>query len=421
MYRLRHVGELKLGKGGIMNADYILVRFGEIALKGRNRSRFEDKLIQNIRKVLKGLNQVKVTKTYGRIYVELSGESADIVMERLKKVFGLISFSPVKRTELDINEMKDTALSLIQQMNPKPKTFKVESKRSLKTFPLRSPEICNEIGGHILTNTEGITVDVHHPDTTVNVEVRDEGAFIFSQVVPGIGGMPGESSGRGIALLSGGIDSPVASWLAMKRGLLLEGVHFHTYPMTSADSIQKVIELAKVLSTYSGHFKLHIIPFLEIQKEIKKNNEKVSHNITIMRRIFMRIAKEIADRRKALTIVTGESLGQVASQTLESMVAINHGIDIPVIRPLITMDKLEIIAIAKKIGTFEPSILPYEDMCSRFVPKKPATKPSISIAERAEKKMDMEKLIESALANSKTITVTPYSKISIDDIIGIDE
>ncbi|GBF10982.1 MULTISPECIES: tRNA uracil 4-sulfurtransferase ThiI [Tepidibacillus] len=402
-----------------MHYDYILVRYGEIALKGKNRYRFEDRLVQNIRNVLKDLPQAKVTKTFGRIYVELNGSPYEIVIERLKKVFGLISFSPVKKTGLELEQIKTTALEVIEQLKPIPKTFKVETKRPYKLFPLNSPEVTNEVGGHLLRNIQGLKVDVHHPDTTVMVEIREEGVFIYSEVIKGIGGMPAGTSGKGIALLSGGIDSPVSSWYAMKRGLLVEGIHFHTYPLTTEESIQKVIDLAQALSYFSGQFKVHMVPFLEIQKEIKTYAPE-SHNITMMRRFFFRIAERLAERRGALSLITGESLGQVASQTLESMYAINQVVHTPIIRPLITMDKLDIIEVAQKIGTYEASIRPFEDCCSLFVPRNPATKPSIKIAEKAESYMDIDQLVEDALANTRVITVTPHSKIKAKDLLFTD-
>lgn len=399
-----------------MKYDYILVRYGEIALKGKNRYRFEDRLLQNIRNVLRDLEKVKASKSFGRIFVQLNGESADEVINRLRKVFGLISFSPVRKTSLDLEEIKNVSLELIQQMNPKPSTFKVETKRPNKQFPLKSPEVTYEVGAHILINTENIKVDVHNPDVVVKVEIREEGAYIFSNVIYGIGGMPAESSGKALLLLSGGIDSPVAAWYAMKRGLLVEGVHFHTHPLTSEESIQKVLDLAKQLAVYSGQFKVHFVPFLEVQKEIRDYAPE-SHNITIMRRMFLRIADSLATKRKALALVTGESLGQVASQTLESMNTINNVTNTPIIRPLITMDKLEIITKAREIGTYEPAIRPYEDCCTLFVPRNPATKPSIKIAEKAESYMDIEGLISDAINRTKVVTITPSSNISPKDIL----
>lgn len=399
-----------------MEYDYILVRFGEIALKGKNRYRFEDRLIQNIRNVLKDLKFVKVTKTFGRIYVALNGESHETVIDRLKKVFGLISFSPVKKAVLDIDEIKKVALEVISQINPAPKTFKVETKRPNKNFPLTSPELTSEIGAHILINTDNLKVDVHNPDSTITIEVREEGAFIYSDITRGVGGMPLDSSGRGIVLLSGGIDSPVASYLAMKRGLLVEGIHFHTHPLTTEEAIQKVIDLAKDLAKYSGQFKVHFVPFLEIQQEIR-NFTPESHYITIMRRMFFRISEKLAEKRKALALVTGENLGQVASQTLESIHTINQVVKTPIIRPLITMDKIEIISYAKEIGTYETSIRPFDDCCSLFVPRKPATKPSIKVSEKAESYMDIDELIEEALERTKLITVTPYSEVNVKDVL----
>ncbi len=405
-----------LEKGVKMIYDYILVRYGEIALKGRNRTGFEERLAQNIRNVLKEFNGIKVSKTYGRIYIQLNGVPYEPVCKSLNKVFGIFSFSPVKRTELDIEKIKDVALDLIAGIETVPKSFKVETKRAFKNFPLKSPEITEIIGTHILVNTKGISVDVHNPDVTLRIEIREEGVYIYSEVIKGIGGMPGESSGKGLVLLSGGIDSPVATWLAMKRGLLMEGIHFHTYPITSEDSIQKVLDLSKIIANYSGSFQLHLVPFLDIQSEIRKFAPE-SHNITLMRRMFLRISEEFAKRRNALTLVTGESLGQVASQTLHSMYTINNVTSMPIIRPLITTDKLDIINLAKNIGTYETSIRPYEDCCSLFVPKKPATKPSLEICRKAEGYMPIEDLIEDALEKSKLITITSSSKIPASEIL----
>ncbi|MFV9510847.1 tRNA uracil 4-sulfurtransferase ThiI [Tepidibacillus sp. LV47] len=399
--------------------DSILIRYGEIALKGKNRYRFEDRLLQNIRDVLKDLPKIKVIKTFGRIYVELHGEPHDIVIERLKKVFGIVSFSPVKKTDLDVEEIKKTALQLLKQINPFPKTFKVETKRPYKLFPLSSPELTYEVGAYILRNTENLTVDVHHPDTVVDIEIRQEGAFIYSQTIQGVGGMPGGSSGRALVLISGGIDSPVASYFAMKRGLQVEGIHFHTYPVTTEESLQKVLDLAKVLSHYSGSFRLHLVPFLEIQKEIKIYAPE-SYNITIMRRMFLRIAERLAKKRHALALVTGESLGQVASQTLESMYTINHVVRIPILRPLITIDKLDIVEVAKKIGTYEASVRPFEDCCSLFVPRNPTTKPKIERAEFIEQKMEVDKLIEDAIQRTRTITITPQDDMKAKDVLFTD-
>ncbi len=401
-----------------MKYDYILVRYGEIALKGKNRHRFEDKLVQNIRNVLKSFENIKVLKTYGRIFVDLNGNDSVQIMSQMKNVFGIVSMSPVVKAELDIEEVKAMALTIMKELDPFPTTYKIETKRPNKFFPLSSPEVTQEVGAHILSNIEGLKVDVHHPEKTLRIEIRHEGVFLFSQMVKGMGGMPAGTSGKGLVLLSGGIDSPVAAWSALKRGLAVEGIHFHTHPITTEESVQKVIDLAKIVARFSGNFRLHLVPFLEIQRDIKEHVPDAYH-ITIMRRMFYRIAEKIAERQQALALITGESLGQVASQTLESMYTINHVIHTPVIRPLVTMDKLEIIDIAQKIGTFETSILPHEDCCTVFVPKNPVTRPTIRRAEFAEQKMNFD-LIDEAIKRTRTITITPNSTIQAKDILFTD-
>jgi len=402
-----------------MNYDSILVRYGEIALKGKNRHRFEDQLLRNIRNVLWNFDQIKLSKTFGRIYIQLNGAPYEVIMEKIKNIFGIVSFSPVMKANLELNEIKFTALTLLHSLVPYPKTFKVETKRPYKRFPLRSPEISNEIGAHLLQNTENLTVNVHEPDAIVHIEIREEGVFLYSEVVQGAGGMPGGSSGKGLVLLSGGIDSPVASWFAMKRGLQVEGIHFHTFPMTTEESLQKVLDLAQILSRFNGQFWLHLVPFLDIQKEIKKHAPE-SYNITIMRRMFLRIAKSLAESRNALALVTGESLGQVASQTLESMNTINHVVTFPILRPLITMDKLEIIEVARRIGTYRVSVRPFDDCCSLFVPRNPATKPTVRRAEFAEKNMEVEALIADAINKTKTVLITPNDKYEAKDFLLTD-
>lgn len=398
-----------------MNYDYILIRYGEIALKGKNRSLFEDKLVRNIKSVLKDLTDLKVSKTFGRIYIELNGVEWEVVNIRLQNVVGIVSYSPVNKTDLDLENIKKVALDSLLSVEELPKTFKVNVKRAKKDYYITSPQITTELGGHILRNTDGITVDVHNPEIVVNVEVRNEGAFIYTKIFKGIGGLPGGMSGRGIILLSGGIDSPVATFLAMKRGLTMEGIHFHTHPITSKDALDKVINLAKLIANFSGEFTVHFVPFLEVQSEIRKFAPE-SYNITIMRRMFIRIAEQIAKNRRALTLVTGESLGQVASQTLESMYTINNVATLPIIRPLITMDKTEIIEVAKKIRTFEESIRPFDDCCSLFVPQNPATKPKNEIAEKAEKYMAIEDLIDEAIENTKVIKVSADSEVTVSDL-----
>ncbi|WP_339063529.1 tRNA uracil 4-sulfurtransferase ThiI [Tepidibacillus marianensis] len=402
-----------------MEYDSILVRYGEIALKGKNRYRFEDRLLRNIRNVIRNFDQVKLNKTFGRIYITLNGAPYEMIINKLKNVFGVVSFSPVMKADRNIDDIKSVALYLLKELKPFPKTFKVETKRPYKSFPLRSPEVSNEVGAHLLQNTKNLTVNVHEPETIIHIEIREEGVFLYSEVIQGAGGMPGGSSGKAMVLLSGGIDSPVASWFAMKRGLQLEGIHFHTYPVTTEESLQKVLNLAQMLSQYSGQFRLHLVPFLDIQKQIKKHAPE-SYNITIMRRMFLRIAESLAEKSKALALVTGESLGQVASQTLDSMYTINHVVHTPILRPLITMDKLEIIDIARRIGTYRVSVRPFEDCCSLFVPRNPATKPTTRRAEFAEINMEVEKLIEDAINRTKTVMITPHGEFEAKDFLLTD-
>ncbi|MGD9679038.1 MAG: tRNA uracil 4-sulfurtransferase ThiI [Vulcanibacillus sp.] len=396
--------------------EYILVRYGEIALKGKNRNSFEEKLVKNIRIVLREFQGIKVSKTYGRIYVHLNGVPHESVIQSIRKVFGVHSLSLVIKTDIELESIKKTALELVQKFKTKPKSFKVVVKRPYKPFPYNSPEIADIVGRHILINTDEILVDVHNPEITVHIEIREEGVYIFNEIIKGFGGMPGDSAGRGLVLLSGGIDSPVATWLGMKKGLMMEGIHFHTYPITTEESIRKVLDLSKILSNYSGQFKIHLVPFLEVQSEIRKYAPE-SHYITIMRRMFLRIAEKLAQKNNVLALVTGESLGQVASQTLQSMNTINNVTNMPIIRPLITMDKIEIIKLAEEIGTFETSIRPFEDCCSLFVPKNPATKPSLHICDNVEKYIPIEDLIDEALEKTKTLTITPYFNINALNII----
>lgn len=392
--------------------DRILIRYGEIALKGKNRSAFEERLAQNIRAVLKGSGEVKVKRTFGRIYVELNGEPAEPVIEKLGRVFGIISFSPVIRAELSLEEIKETALALTKQKGESNMRFKVVCKRAYKGFPTSSPELTQILGAYLLTNTDNLAVDVHNPELTIYVEIREEGVFIFSDIIRGIGGLPAGVSGKALSLLSGGIDSPVAAWLALRRGLQLEGLHIHSYPVTSLESIQKVVDIAKELARYTGSFRLQLLPFLSLQTEIRRFVPE-QYNITIMRRMFMRLAAKIANDEKAYAVVTGESMGQVASQTLYSMHTINAVTELPIIRPLITMDKLEIIDVAKKIGTYEIAIRPYEDCCTIFVPRNPATKPTVHMAEKYERYMAIDDLITESISERIILDITPDSKIDL--------
>ena len=380
----------------------ILIRYGEIGLKGKNRREFEDKLIRNIKKSLhrSGIEGSEVYKTHGRIYVKAKHSLTQIV-EILSKVAGIVSFSPCIQLPLDMDIVKETALRDLTE-GDREGTFKVAVKRANKQFPHQTYEICNIIGSHVLNNTDKWKVDVKDPDATIRVEVRENDIYLFSKVIPGLGGMPVGSNGKALLLLSGGIDSPVAGYMTMKRGVGIEAIHFHSFPFTSERAKEKVIDLCKILTSYGSSIKLHIVPFTIIQKEIRQHCPE-DLSITVMRRMMVRIAERIAIKRRALALVTGESIGQVASQTLESMFTIENVVKIPIFRPLIATDKTEVIKIAQHIGTYETSILPYEDCCTIFLPKKPKTKPRTIQAEAAEQSLDIDKLIAEAIAGIETI------------------
>lgn len=381
----------------------LLIRYGELSLKGRNRKTFEDLLLTNIRSRLMGVPHGPVTKTFGRIYLETRGNWEELVA-RLQSVFGIVSVSPVLRRDLDLEAIQEGASLVIQDSQGS--TFKVETRRPNKAFPLTSPEISHALGGHILRNFPHLTVDVHNPDLILHVELRKEGAFLYSKIIPCLGGLPAGSSGKGLLLLSGGIDSPVAGFLAMKRGVRIEGLHFYSYPFTSERSKEKVVELAALLAPYNarGSLRLWIAYFTEIQKALQKSSFPTL-SITLMRRFMLRIAAKLAQREKALALITGDSLGQVASQTMESIHVINAVTSEPIYRPLIGLDKQEIINLAMKIGTYETSILPYDDCCTVFVPKNPATRPRLEQVLAAEAELDLEGLVQEALEKTELLEV----------------
>lgn len=385
----------------------ILVRYGEISLKGKNRKIFEKALVKNIQKSLKELGEFKINHTFGRIYLPAVNQLADQVIERLSRVPGIVSLSPVFRSGLDLTEVQEKALKVLLDALPSGGTFKVKTRRSNKRYPLNTPELNSTLGSYLLANYPfELKVDVHQPDTIVYCEVGAENVYLYSKIYPGPGGLPIGTSGRGLLLLSGGIDSPVAGWLGMKRGVTIDALHFYSFPFTSERSKEKVIDLTKILAGYSGKIRLVIGHFTDIQKAIGLNCPEKLH-ITVMRRMMFRLATEIAKLLNAKVLFTGESIGQVASQTVESMEVINAVTNIPVLRPLISADKTEIIDLARKIGTFETSILPYEDCCTVFVPDAPATKPKIQEAEEAEKDLEIENLISDAIQQSKMLIVTP--------------
>lgn len=381
----------------------ILIRYGELALKGKNRDQFENRLIQNIREKLSSFAGIKVKKTFGRMFVELNGQPMEPVVEELREVFGVVGISPATEVESDLDKIREAALELVQGLEPRPRTFKVIAKRAWKGFPHTSQEINHFLGSHILKNSEGIRVDVHQPELALRVEVRREGTYLYGRDLSGPGGLPVGSSGRVMLMLSGGIDSPVAAYYVLKRGAALEAVHFHSYPFTSERARQKVEDLAQILTRYAGKIRLHVVPFTEIQTQIREKCPS-SYMITIMRRFMVRISEELARRNGALALVTGESLGQVASQTLESMNAINDVTRMPILRPLVGMDKQEIMKVSRGIGTYETSILPYEDCCTVFQPKSPVTRPGVERSRELEAALDVERLVRDAVEATECVT-----------------
>lgn len=387
-----------------MKADIILLKYGEISLKGLNRPMFEKQLLANVAKALAPLGKFSIRKSQSTVYVEPLGDAIDMqaATERLSKVFGIVNICPAAKCQKTIGDIERTTFECLSQIDLNGKTFKVEAKREDKQFPMNSPQLCRHMGAVILKNTEGLSVDVHNPDILVQIEIRKE-AFIFTQKVSGAGGMPVGTAGRAALLLSGGIDSPVAGWMISKRGVVLDAVHFHSHPYTSDRAKEKVIELAKIMTQYTGPIRLHIVPFTDIQLDIIDKCPK-NYLTIIMRRLMMRIAEKIARESGAMALITGESIGQVASQTMESLVVTDNAVDMPVFRPCIGMDKEEIVTISKKIDTYETSILPYEDCCTIFVPKHPKTKPSISEIQEAEKLLtDPEGMMEKAIQDREII------------------
>ncbi len=374
----------------------IFIKYGELTTKKGNRNAFIKKLISNIKKMLN--NDYKIKADRSRLYIET--EDIDYVVDKLKFVFGIHSIVVAYQVDNNIDTIKNTILSLVKEESFK--TFKVETKRALKTFEIHSMDLNNIIGSFILKNMN-VKVDVHNPDILIKIEIRSEGTFIYFKEYEGLGGYPVGIQGTSLLMLSGGIDSPVAGYLALKRGVDIECLYFESPPHTSMQAKQKVIKLASIINKYSLNIKINIVPFTVIQETILKN-VKEEYIITIMRRMMYRIALKIANRKNFKVIFNGESIGQVASQTLDSMNVINNVCNIPVIRPLACMDKLEIIDIAKKIGTYDTSILPFEDCCTVFVPKHPVINPKLDKCLLYESKIDYDKLIEDAVNNIEVIS-----------------
>ena len=388
--------------------EIILIKNGELALKGLNRSNFEDALVKNMKRRLNGLGKVSIRKAQSAIYVEPQDDDFDFeeALERVSRIFGIAAFSRACVCEKTVEDILEKSVEYLADTMKSIKTFKVEAKRADKRFPLTSPEICRELGGKLLSSYPHLKVDVHNPDRTVYVEIRDFAAYVRAEQLQGAGGLPVGTAGTASILISGGIDSPVAAWTMAKRGLRLNAIHFASPPYTSARAEMKVRKLLSRVARYSGSINLAIVPFTEIQDQIAEHCPE-DYFTLIMRRMMMRISQKIARNSGSLALITGESLGQVASQTLPALVTTDSVTDMPVLRPLIGMDKEEIIRISRVIDTFETSILPYEDCCTVFTPKHPTTKPTLEKIMASQSKIDMEYWVEKAVNETDWVLIEP--------------
>ena len=385
--------------------DIILLKLGEIVLKGLNRKSFEQKLMGNIRRRLAPLGKFRVYCLQSTVYVEgEEGADMDAAFEALRQVFGVISLSRAAPCEKNKEAIARLAIEYLRDEMESAKSFKVESKRSDKAFPMTSIELSQYVGGELADAYPDTAVDVHDPELTVHIEVRDLAAYVHAAPVPGAGGMPVGSNGVAVTLLSGGIDSPVSTYMIAKRGVRLIPVHFFSFPYTSQQAKDKVVELGRQLTAYCGRMTMEVVPFTHIQEEIRDKCPEEYFTL-IMRRFMMRIAQHIAEANGAKAIVTGENLGQVASQTMEAMASTQAVTHLPVLQPLIGMDKEEIITIARKIGTFDTSILPYEDCCTVFTPRHPRTRPQVSEVEAAESALDVDTLVQEAIQGIERISL----------------
>jgi tRNA uracil 4-sulfurtransferase len=389
-----------------MKYDRILIRYGELSTKGRNRNKFVDKLKRSINRVIRNFPTATIEADRERMYIILGEEKVDDIVKALKNIFGIQSFSPAVKVEKNVELMKQIALSLVQKLYQPGLSFKVSAKRIDKTFELGTDQMNREFGAHLLINIPGLKVSVKQPDINLRVEVRNEAAYLYCENILGAGGYPVGSNGKAMLMLSGGIDSPVAGYLSLKRGVEIEGVHFYSPPFTSERAKQKVIDLTEKLANISGTIALHIVPFTEIQ-QIIQDQVPSNYTMTTTRRLMLRITDEIRRRQNGLAIITGESLGQVASQTLESMYTINQVTNTPILRPLVMMDKTDIIELAQQIDTYDISIRPYEDCCTIFVPSSPKTKPKLDKVEHFESFVDFEPYIQKAVDNTELMIIRP--------------
>ena len=388
--------------------DILLLKLGEIVLKGLNRKSFEQKLMGNIRRRLVPIGKFKVTCLQSTVYVEPLEDKIDMdaAFEAVQKVFGVVKISRAAACEKDKDAIARLAIDYLREDMLRAKSFKVESKRSDKSFPMTSIQLSQYVGGELAEAYPNCRVDVHDPELVVNLEIRDLAAYVHAQPVNGAGGMPVGSNGVAVTLLSGGIDSPVSTYMIAKRGVRLIPVHFFSFPYTSQQAKEKVVELTRLLTAWCGRMTLEVVPFTHIQEEIRDKCPEEYFTL-IMRRFMMRIAERIALSNGAKAIVTGENLGQVASQTMEAMASTQAVLSLPVLQPLIGLDKEEIVQLSRKIGTFDTSILPYEDCCTVFTPRHPRTRPTVAEVEAAESAMDVETLVEEALQGIERIYLDP--------------
>ncbi len=400
-----------------MNYELILVRYGEMTLKKKNYKTFLKQMNDNIKHKLKVFNGLKYFSTDYRFYIYLNGVDYNLVIDKLNEIPGLYSYSLCKEVGKDFDEISNISIDLLKdELNNKNKTFKVETNRGDKRFPYTSIQISQEVAKRVLPNVSGLSVDVHNPDVVLHIDLRCEGTYVYLNEIKGLGGYPSGIGGSGILMMSGGLDSPVAGFLTMKKGVNLKAIHYFSPPYTSLNALQKVVDLLQVICKYNNleSIELYIVPFTKVQDRIheKANN---TYMVTLMRRAMYKIASSICNRDNISVIVNGESIGQVASQTLESMKVVNEVTNVPIIRPLATYDKEEIIDIARKIKTYDISIRPYEDCCTVFVPEHPIIKPNIDLVKKEEDKCDMSSLIDEAINETKVISLNATNKYSVFD------
>ena len=386
--------------------EMILLKLGEMVLKGLNRRSFEDKLQANIYRRLNNLGQFRVYTRQSTTYVEPMTDACDMdgAWEALTRVFGVVGLSRARACEKDKDAILAAAREYLDDKLSTARTFKVETKRADKTFPMTSIQLSQYVGGELDELYPDLKVDVHHPELTVHIEVRDYAAFVHADPEPGAGGLPVGINGRAVSLLSGGIDSPVSSWMIAKRGVALEMVHFFSYPYTSNEAKEKVLDLARLLTPWCGRLTVHVAPFTAIQEELRRSVPQELFTL-VMRRFMMRIAEKVAQRCGAKALVTGECLGQVASQTMEAMAATGAVVELPILRPVVGMDKEDIVRIARRIGTYDTSILPYEDCCTVFTPRHPRLRPTPAELEYAEQNLDIEGMVQAAVDGIERIQV----------------